>query len=266
MQEIVDGLRNMGFTEYEARAYLALVRLGKSTAREIGETAKIPPGRIYTVLNILAARGFVHVLEGSPATYHAEDPAGIFDAIRDEYCESVNALVRQLEGQRNARDLPSPFWTISSERGIQILLKAAVRNARKEIIIMAFDPRHLLPVVPALKTAAKRINLDILAGDKPAFAGLGLKVRGMGSNLIALLEEMHTAGTVMEYDRMHEECFFLIDANVAVSIGNYAGKRNATVIRMPTLCFMMRKLIGIAEPEIGPFEPLKPVGPERVSG
>lgn len=254
MQEIIAALRKQGFTEYEAQAYLALVRLGKSTAREIGETAHVPQGRVYSILNTLAARGFVNIQEGSPATYFAPDPAEVFTAIRDEYCDAVNELIRQLKEQRSGPETPSPFWTISSERGLHIMVRAALRNAQKEVIIMTGDPRHLRPFVPSLKTAAKRVCLSILATDKAAFAGLGLKVRLMGRELSAMLNEMHKAGGVMQYDDLSGECFLLIDGTLALSIGFREGKKNATVIRMPTLCFMMRNLIGITEPDIGPLQ------------
>lgn len=251
VQDILEALRKQGFSEYEARTYLALVRLGKCTAREIGETAHVPPGRVYSVLNALAARGFVNVQEGSPATYFAPDPADVFTAIKDEYCDAVTTLIRQLKEQRSCPSTPAPFWTISSERGIQIMVRAALRNAQKEVIVMAGDPRDLKSFVPSLKTAARRVSLSILVWDKPAFAGLGLRVRAMGRDLLALLEEMHRGGADMHYDTIAGECFFLIDGTLAISIGYRKGKMNATVIRMSTLCFMMRELIGVAEPEIG---------------
>ncbi|MDD5144335.1 helix-turn-helix domain-containing protein [Methanoregula sp.] len=255
VQDIVEALKKQGFTKYEARTYLALVRLGKSTAREIGESAGVPQGRVYTVLNNLASRGFVNVQEGSPAIYCAPDPAEIFTAIKDDYCDAVNELIRQLREQRSRASAPAaPFWTISSERGIQIIVKAALRNAHQEVIILAGDPRHIRPFVPALKTAARGISLFILAENKSVFAGLGLQVRTMGRDLLALLEEMHHGGAVMHYDTIAGECFLLIDRTLAISIGYREGKMNATVIRMSTLCFMMRKLIGIAEPEIGPMQ------------
>jgi predicted DNA-binding transcriptional regulator len=254
MQEIIAALKRQGFTEYEAKAYLTLVRLGKSTAREIGEAARVPQGRVYSVLRTLSVRGFVNVQEGSPALYFAPDPAAVFAAIKDEYCDAVNELIRSLREQRSRTSGPAPFWTIGSERGIQIMVKAALRDVHKEVIIMAGDPRHLRPFVPALKTAARRVDLAILVTDKTAYAGLGIRVRPMGRDLLVLLEEMHRGGAVMQYDTIAGECFFLIDGSLAISIGYRDGKANATVIRMPTLCFMMRKLIGIAEPEIGPSE------------
>ncbi len=39
MQEILENLKVHGFTEYEAKAYVALVGLGMATAREICEIA-----------------------------------------------------------------------------------------------------------------------------------------------------------------------------------------------------------------------------------
>jgi HTH-type transcriptional regulator, sugar sensing transcriptional regulator len=37
----IAGLKRIGFTEYEAKAYLILLNLGQSTAREIADTSEI---------------------------------------------------------------------------------------------------------------------------------------------------------------------------------------------------------------------------------
>lgn len=76
---------------------------------------------------------------------------------------------------------------------------------------------HLRPVAQELKTAAKRVDLSILVADKSASAGLGLRVRVMGKELIALIEEMHASGSVMHYDRISGECYLLIDGTLAIS-------------------------------------------------
>jgi len=51
MQEgIVEGLRKLGLTEYEAKAYAALVGMGEASAREVHELSGVPRTRIYDIL------------------------------------------------------------------------------------------------------------------------------------------------------------------------------------------------------------------------
>ncbi|MEB3851594.1 MAG: hypothetical protein LRS49_03290 [Desulfurococcales archaeon] len=48
---------HLGLSGYEARAYLALLRLGRAQAREVAEESGVPQQRIYDVLRRLARRG-----------------------------------------------------------------------------------------------------------------------------------------------------------------------------------------------------------------
>ncbi|MFA5331009.1 MAG: helix-turn-helix domain-containing protein [Methanoregula sp.] len=253
-QDLEGLLKKQDFTEYEAKTYLAVLRIGRGTARQIGEAAGVPPGRIYEVLKGLAERGFVSIEEGSPTFYRAEEPAAVFNSIRDNYCESINDLITGLKQIQYNDAIPSPFWGIHSERGIQIMLKSMIRNAQKEIIIFVNDPRHLRPVAGDLRSARKRIDLEVLVSDKRPFLGLGLHLHCMGNELTALLEEMHEVCSVMKYDSWKDEFFVLVDGSQVFSIGYQSGNKQGTVITMPTLCYMMRQLIGRLEPDIGPLK------------
>lgn len=107
-EELVENLRNYGFTEYEAKAYTAIVGLGRGTAREICEISGVPQGRIYTVLNTLADRAFLEIQEGTPTFYLAENPAEVFAAIKDEYCNSIDEMIEDLR-KLNYEAKPPPL-------------------------------------------------------------------------------------------------------------------------------------------------------------
>lgn len=71
-------LSELGLSNYEARAYVALVRNGAMTADEVAEEADVPRGRVYDVLNSLVDRSLVRADDGRPRTYvHVEPDAAI---------------------------------------------------------------------------------------------------------------------------------------------------------------------------------------------
>ncbi len=43
-------LRDLGLSEYEARAYRSLLGAGPTTAKELSDASGIPIGRVYDVL------------------------------------------------------------------------------------------------------------------------------------------------------------------------------------------------------------------------
>ncbi len=74
LEEVEERLRRLlKLGGYEARVYMALVRLGEAAPAEIAQVAGVPRQRVYDVLKSLAARGLV--TETPTGTYMLVDPA-----------------------------------------------------------------------------------------------------------------------------------------------------------------------------------------------
>jgi sugar-specific transcriptional regulator TrmB len=172
----INGLKKIGLTEYEARAYLVLLNLGQSTAREICEISGIPLSRIYSVMNLLVERGFATTVEGTPTFFIAMDPDPIFTAIRENFCEEINNLRKNLRDSYFEINKSSPYWPIYNDRGIEIMLKNLITSAQKEIMVMVSDPQYIRPHLSLLKAIRRRVELYILVPDKTLFVGMGLRI------------------------------------------------------------------------------------------
>lgn len=249
-EKLAENLKNYGLTEYEAKAYVAIVGLGTGTAREICEISGVPQGRIYTVLNALAERGFVGIQEGTPTFYLAENPVEVFAAIKDDYCSSIDGMIEDLRKLNYEAKPPSPFWSIHSEQGIVTREKMLIRYAEQDIIIIIKDPGPLRPLLRDLKAAKKQVNLTILSNEKEKFTNLGLRVEVMSNDLSGLFREMEELGPMMKDANWDTELFMLIDGVTAFTAGYRAGRKKATVIKMPPVCYMIKRLIGMLEPAV----------------
>jgi HTH-type transcriptional regulator, sugar sensing transcriptional regulator len=71
---IADDLVGLGLTQYEAKAYVALVRRDSSTAAEAARLAGVPRQRIYDVLASLAEKGLAASRPGDVVKYTAIAP------------------------------------------------------------------------------------------------------------------------------------------------------------------------------------------------
>jgi sugar-specific transcriptional regulator TrmB len=67
-------LHEMGLSDYETNAYLALLQQGSGTAKEISSAADIPQSRVYDVLERLETKGFVTVQPGRPKQFGSVEP------------------------------------------------------------------------------------------------------------------------------------------------------------------------------------------------
>ena len=59
MVELLKALQSIGFSEYEAKTYLALLRSAPETGYQISKSSGVPRSMIYEVLNRLQVRGAV---------------------------------------------------------------------------------------------------------------------------------------------------------------------------------------------------------------
>ncbi|MCF2207309.1 TrmB family transcriptional regulator [Halobacterium salinarum] len=77
-------LAELGLSGYEEQCYRALLARGPSTARAVSDASGVPMGRVYDVLNGLAARDLVETRPGEPTRYCAVDPETAADRLLAE--------------------------------------------------------------------------------------------------------------------------------------------------------------------------------------
>lgn len=115
-------LQEVGLNAYEAAAYLSLLKLGVSEASAIYRDSEVPYGKIYTVLESLAGKGFVEVQASRPKKFRAVDPElsldTIFERKKAEIEREMAVLKASIEEAKQAlKAVPNQkrkdeiFWT-----------------------------------------------------------------------------------------------------------------------------------------------------------
>lgn len=99
-------LEEVGLTESEAKVYLALLKLGETTAGPVVDEAKVTRSKIYDILERLKNKGLVsHITKESTKYFSATDPSNILDYLDKKENEIINKkesvknLLPQLEQQ-----------------------------------------------------------------------------------------------------------------------------------------------------------------------
>lgn len=96
--DLVDKLKLLGFSEYESKAFLEIVRLGKASAPDLAKASKVPQAKIYGVLDDLYEKGFVGKDENSkPAIYFADKPIKKFKEFLKQFSSASDILSDALE-------------------------------------------------------------------------------------------------------------------------------------------------------------------------
>ncbi|RLG41993.1 MAG: hypothetical protein DRO05_02420 [Thermoproteota archaeon] len=96
MGSVVKKLKRLGLTEYEARAYLCLLRNHLSTATKLSEKSGVPRTKIYSVLRSLHEKGWIKVYSGVPLLFRAVSPEEVFERIKRDYEDFLSSIVTTL--------------------------------------------------------------------------------------------------------------------------------------------------------------------------
>jgi len=99
MSSLVERWMDVGFTEYEAKAYVALLRLGPATGYQVAKESGVPRSMVYEILNKLIARGVVVTQSlAEMVRYAPVPPDHLLDRMRRELEDNLSALTHDLKG------------------------------------------------------------------------------------------------------------------------------------------------------------------------
>jgi len=173
-------LRDLGLSEYEARAYRALLNTGPTTAKELSRASDVPMGRIYDVLNSIEQYNLVRSQTASrPKKYVAVEPATALDRLLEdkkreleEKAEQYQSIVDELSDELDAAEpVEEQFWTaaVGQEETADLLLER-LTAADDRIVMVASDPSPQFNVaeigesiIEEMENALERgVDVDVL--------------------------------------------------------------------------------------------------------
>ncbi len=150
-------LKELGLTEYETSAYLALVEGGQMAASDISSKSQVPYSRIYDVLGRLEEKGFITVSKGRPTLYTAKSPTEVVRLVRldwEQRIESATKLVvEELQPlfERETTATTRDVWLLHGRAAILAKALEMLDAAREEVILsvpaLTLELEDLNPVI-----------------------------------------------------------------------------------------------------------------------
>ncbi len=153
-------LREIGLTEYETLAYLALVKAGELTANDVSASTTIPYSKVYTVLDTLEKKGWVEVRGGRPRQYYPRAPIEALRAekIRQEekFEKSQDTIIGELQALYEHREIKEKpeIWIIRGEDTIVAKIRETILGSKRELMVaVPLIPAQLLKqILPTFET------------------------------------------------------------------------------------------------------------------
>jgi len=130
-------IQQLGFTAYEAKAYLGLLACQPASAYEVAKQSTVPTSKIYETLNKLVAKGIVRptlAADQQGQHYVALNPADFSQQIRETTASQTRELLPLLElvNESQGEDY---IWPIATHDQVAAKAGEIIRQANQSVLI-----------------------------------------------------------------------------------------------------------------------------------
>jgi len=139
---VIECLKSLGLTKYEALVYIALLKLESATASEIHEISGVPRASVYTVVDQLLDKGLVSVSQSAPKRFASFSPEDAISKLMEQierdaqYArDSLSKIYRERTGQGSSSE--ELIWNIYGIENIKKRFTDTISRANQEIRIIA---------------------------------------------------------------------------------------------------------------------------------
>ncbi len=94
---LIESLKTLGLTEYEAKVYSGLVQFDQAEVKQIYEYLEIPKPSVYQSLKTLTDKGLVQIVSSRPAIYRATPPKIALRHMTDVHRKAEDDAMLELE-------------------------------------------------------------------------------------------------------------------------------------------------------------------------
>lgn len=134
-ENILEILKNLNFTEYEAKAYLALLEVSPLTGYGVSRNSGVPRSKIYEVLDSLVMRGDILISPGTTQQYVPIPAKELIKSRRIKAEENFKLAERSLEQFNLSTKNRENIWNIIGYNEILEKVKECILSAKHRILI-----------------------------------------------------------------------------------------------------------------------------------
>jgi Cd2+/Zn2+-exporting ATPase len=129
----------VGFTEYEAKVYMALLQEYPSTGYQLSKKSGVPRSMVYEALGRLHARGAVlETVEDRSTLYRPLPPDVLLDHHELEHRRLISELRDGLPRLYTSRE-EDRVWTVSGRASVLSYAAQMIRQAEREVYLVLGD-------------------------------------------------------------------------------------------------------------------------------
>ncbi len=131
---MIEGLKMLGLTEYEAKAFMALILLGGGEADNVAEFGKIPRTSVYKVLDSLEKKGFAKMIQGKPRIYKPVD-LEILEERFTRYVKDLFSHLKLAQEMYGEKGEPQLVYTMYGKSNVLRKIGEIIDQSENEILL-----------------------------------------------------------------------------------------------------------------------------------
>jgi sugar-specific transcriptional regulator TrmB len=140
MDEIIKELQKLGFSQYECKAYINLLKNSPVTGYEVSKRSGVPRSMIYEVLGKLLDKGAIYTVPSEPAKYVPLPAEELIQRLRKNFDESFHFLENSLKKLENERDT-DVIWRLKSDEHVMAEILDIINKAKEEVWMSIWNPQ-----------------------------------------------------------------------------------------------------------------------------
>ncbi len=143
LEQITEKIKKIGFTAYEAKAYIALLQHNPVTRYELSKNSGVPRSAIYDIIRKLESYGAVNAMYSNPERYVPLPPKQLFEMLERQFKERLN------EAKQSLREFNTPIergqlWNIVGYKNLLHKAKEMIGRAKESIYISIWKREETL--------------------------------------------------------------------------------------------------------------------------
>ena len=145
MEPIIQQMKSLGFNEYQAKAYVSLVKQGTTTAYQVSKGSEIPRSRIYDVLDVLVQRGIVIKQSINNTIRYSPISVDVFlSSIQSDWNDTFRQLSSSLKTLEERETSPEmKVLTLQDKNTIYAYCSSLIEKAQERIVVSLWQDMYL---------------------------------------------------------------------------------------------------------------------------
>ncbi|MCD1294685.1 TrmB family transcriptional regulator [Methanocella sp. CWC-04] len=133
---LIESLKTLGLTEYEAKVYSALVLFDRTEVKQVYEYLDAPKPSVYQSLKTLMDKGLVQVVNVKPAIYRATPPKIALKHMMEIHKNAEETALEELEELERMSvqtETPDVLWTLYGDESIEHSIEELFTKANMSV-------------------------------------------------------------------------------------------------------------------------------------